>query len=51
VGKQGNETFSKVEPILAPILKPFLTMPVTVRMYTVEASVCGHLVDTLRQIA
>ena len=37
--------FPKVEQVL----KPFLTIPVTVRAYTVETSVCQHLVDALTQ--
>lgn len=39
--------FPKVEQVL----KPFLTIPVTVRTYTVETSVCQHLVDALTQAA
>jgi len=42
-----HEVFPKVEQIL----KPFLTIPVTVRMYAVETSVCRNLVDALTQIA
>jgi len=38
-----NEVFPKVEQIL----KPFLTTPLTIRMYTVETTVCQHLVDLL----
>ena len=40
-----NEVFPKIEQIL----KPFLTIPVTVRMYTVETSVCRNFVDALTQ--
>ena len=38
-------------PTVEQILKPFLTIPVTVRTYTVETSVCQHLVDALTQAA
>ena len=43
--KYVDEVFPKVEQIL----KPFVTIPVTVRMYTVETSVCKHLVEALTQ--
>ena len=42
-----RETYPKVEQLL----KPFLTVPVKVRMYTVETSVCKHLVEALTQAA
>jgi hypothetical protein len=38
-------------PTVEQILKPFLTIPVTVRTYTVETSVCQHLLDALTQAA
>lgn len=38
-----EEAFPKVEQIL----KPFLALPVTVRTYKVETSVCKHLVEAL----
>ena len=38
-------------PTVEQVLKPFLTIPVTVRTYTVETSVCQHLVDALTQAA
>ena len=38
-------------PSVERILKPFATIPVTVRTYTVETSVCKHLVDALTQAA
>jgi hypothetical protein len=47
VEKYVIEAFPSVEPIL----KPFVTTPVTVRTYTVETSVCKHLVDALTQAA
>jgi hypothetical protein len=45
--KYVHEAFPKVEQIL----KPFLTMRVTARMYTVETSVCRNFVDALTQMA
>lgn len=45
--KYVREAFPKIEQIL----KPFLTIPVTVRTYTVETSVCKHLVEALTQAA
>ena len=38
-------------PTVEQILKPFLTIPVKVRTYTVETSVCQHLVEALTQVA
>ncbi len=38
-----DEVFPKVEQIL----KPFVAAPVKVRTYTVETSVCKHLVEAL----
>jgi quinol monooxygenase YgiN len=41
--KYVKEVFPKVEQIL----KPFLTAPVMFRMYTVETTLCQHLVEAL----
>jgi quinol monooxygenase YgiN len=41
------EAFPKVEQIL----KPFLSEPVTVRMYTVETTLCKHFVEALTTAA
>ncbi|MGC2473492.1 MAG: hypothetical protein WA485_04105 [Candidatus Sulfotelmatobacter sp.] len=41
------EAFPKVEQIL----KPFLSEPATVRMYTVETTLCEHLVEALTTAA
>lgn len=41
------DVFPKVEQIV----KPFLTIPVTARTYTVETSVCKHLAEALMQPA
>ena len=38
-----REVYPKVEEIL----KPYLTTPVTFKHYTVETSVCEHLVEAL----
>jgi hypothetical protein len=38
-----REVYPKVEKIL----KPYLTTPVTFKHYTVETSVCEHLVEAL----
>ena len=38
-------------PRLEQVLKPFVTIPLTVRTYRVETSVCEHLVDALIQAA
>lgn len=38
-------------PTIEQILKPFLTIPMTVRTYTVETTVCEHLVEALTQSA
>ena len=40
-----------VFPRLEQILKPFLTIPVWVRIYTVETSFCKRLVEVLTQAA
>jgi hypothetical protein len=45
--KYVDEVFPKVEQIL----KPFLMIPVTVRNYKVETSVCKHLVEALTTAA
>ena len=45
--KYVRDVFPKVEQIL----KPFLTISVTARTYTVETSVCKHLVEALMQPA
>ncbi len=42
-----KDMFPKVDQIL----KPFLTSPPTVRTYTVETSICKHLVDALTAAA
>jgi heme-degrading monooxygenase HmoA len=42
-----TEAFPSVEHLL----KPWVSIPVTVRTYTVETSVCKHLVDALTQSA
>jgi heme-degrading monooxygenase HmoA len=47
VEKYLTEAFPSVEQIL----KPLVTTPVTARTYTVETSVCKHLVDALTQAA
>lgn len=36
-----------VFPRIEQVLRPFLSIPVWVRMYTVETTVCKHLVDAL----
>ncbi len=41
--KYVKEVFPKVEQIL----KPFLSTPITFKPYTVETSVCEHLVEML----
>jgi quinol monooxygenase YgiN len=38
-----REFFPKVEEIL----KPYLTTPITVRLYNVETTLCEHFVQTL----
>jgi hypothetical protein len=38
-------------PRVEQVLKPFLTIPLTVKTYTVETSVCQHVVDALTQAA
>lgn len=45
--KYVREVFPKVEQIL----KPFLTTPVTFKMYTVETKLCEHLVEALTAAA
>jgi hypothetical protein len=40
-------TFPKIEQIL----RPFLTAPVTVKTFEVEATICRHLIETLTQAA
>lgn len=45
--KYVKEVFPKVEQIL----KPFLATPVTVRMYTVETTLCKHFVEALTAAA
>jgi quinol monooxygenase YgiN len=45
--KYVDEVFPKIEQIM----KPFVTVPVAIRVYTVETSVCKHLVDALTQAA
>ena len=45
--KYTDEVYPKVEQIV----KPFVTLPLTVRVYTVETSVCQHFVDALTQAA
>jgi quinol monooxygenase YgiN len=41
--KYGKEVFPKVEQIL----KPFLAAPVVYKPYTLETTVCRHLVEVL----
>ena len=43
VEKYVTDVFPRVEQVL----KPFVTIPLTVRIYTVETSVCQHLLDAL----
>jgi quinol monooxygenase YgiN len=45
--RYGEEVFPKVEQIV----KPFLAAPVTVKTYTVETSLCKHLVEALTEAA
>jgi len=45
--KYDKELFPKVEQIV----KPFLTTPITVRMYNVETTLCEHLVEALAHAA
>jgi quinol monooxygenase YgiN len=45
--KYVNEVFPKVEQIL----KPFLAVPVVVRTYTVETTLCKHFVEALTAAA
>ncbi|HEV2399028.1 MAG TPA: hypothetical protein VGS27_18930 [Candidatus Sulfotelmatobacter sp.] len=40
-----------VFPRIEQMLKPFVTIPITVRTYAVETSVCKHLVEALIQAA
>ncbi len=44
--KYVNEVFPKVEQIL----QPFLVVPVTVRTYTVETTLCRHFVEALTAV-
>jgi hypothetical protein len=39
--------FPKVEQIL----RPFLAVPLTVKMFEVETTICRHLIETLTQAA
>lgn len=51
-GKRDLERYvEEAFPIIEQILKPFLTIPMTVRTYTVETSVCKHLVEALTEAA
>jgi len=45
--KYDKELFPKVEQIV----KPFLTTPITVKMYNVETTLCEHLVEMLAHAA
>jgi heme-degrading monooxygenase HmoA len=42
-----DSVFPKVEQIL----RPFLAVPVTVKTFAVEATICRHLIETLTQAA
>jgi quinol monooxygenase YgiN len=44
--KYVNEVFPKVEQIL----QPFLVVPVTVRTYKVETTLCQHFVEALTAV-
>jgi quinol monooxygenase YgiN len=44
--KYVNEVFPKVEQIL----QPFLSVPVTVKTYTVETTLCRHFVEALTAV-
>lgn len=44
--KYVNEVFPKVEQIL----QPFLSVPVTVKAYTVETTLCRHFVEALTAV-
>ncbi len=41
--RYGHEVFPKVEEIL----KPYLTTPITYKLYTVETTLCEHFVQAL----
>ncbi|HET9407888.1 MAG TPA: antibiotic biosynthesis monooxygenase [Candidatus Sulfotelmatobacter sp.] len=47
IEKYEREVFPKVEPIV----KPFLSTPITVRVFRVETTLCKHLLDSLVQAA
>ena len=46
--KEDAERYVKVTyPKILAILKPFLTTPVTTRVFTLETALCEHLVEAL----
>jgi len=45
--KYAKEVFPRVEQII----RPFLTTPITVKMYNVETTLCEHLVEMLASAA
>jgi len=45
--KYGEEVFPKVEQIL----RPFLAVPLEVKTYTVETTLCKHFVEALTAVA
>ena len=40
-----------VFPKVEQILRPFLAVPLTVKMFAVEETICRHLIETLTQAA
>jgi hypothetical protein len=45
--REAERYVREVYPKVEEILKPYLTTPVTFKHYTVETSVCEHLVEVL----
>jgi len=49
--REAERYVEEVLPKVEQILKPFLAVPITVRTYTVETTLCKHFVEALTEAA